>query len=92
MQNLQLRDTKSGDKTSETRNSSIEGVKMSEWIDLIPKPRSKFLFVKCSDCGNEQVVFGNASIIVRCNVCEGILAEPTGGRAKIHGEILDIYD
>jgi len=52
---------------------------MSRWIDLIPKPRSKFLLVKCHDCGNEQIVFGNASTVVRCNVCDGILAEPTGG-------------
>lgn len=64
---------------------------MSKWMDLIPKPRSKFLRIKCFDCGNEQVVFGNISIIVRCNVCDGILAEPTGGRSKINGEILDIF-
>ena len=65
---------------------------MSKWMALIPKPRSKFLLVKCPDCGNEQVVFGNASIIVRCNICDEILAEPTGGRPKIHGEILEVYD
>jgi len=65
---------------------------MSKWIDLIPKPRSKFIRVKCHDCGNEQVVFGNASIIVQCNVCDEILAEPTGGRAIIHGEIVNIHD
>jgi len=64
---------------------------MSRWIDLIPKPRSKFILVKCHDCGNEQIVFGNASTVVRCNVCDGILAEPTGGRSKIKGEILDVY-
>jgi small subunit ribosomal protein S27e len=65
---------------------------MSRWTDLIPKPRSKFLRVKCSECGNEQVVFGNASTSVRCHVCDGILAEPTGGRTKIRGEIVDVYD
>jgi small subunit ribosomal protein S27e len=48
--------------------------------------------VRCSDCGNEQLVFGNASTVVNCNVCDGVLAEPTGGKARILGEILDVYE
>lgn len=65
---------------------------MSKWTDLISKPRSKFLVVKCSECGNEQIVFSAASTVVKCSVCDGSLAEPTGGKAIIHGEIITVFD
>jgi small subunit ribosomal protein S27e len=61
---------------------------MGEWERLLPRPRSKFLRVKCPDCGNEQVVFGNATNVIKCNICGAVLAEPTGGKANIKGEIL----
>lgn len=61
---------------------------MSEWEKLIPRPRSRFLRVKCSECGNEQIVFSHATNIVRCNVCGAVVAEPTGGKALIRGEIV----
>lgn len=61
---------------------------MSEWEKLLPRPRSKFLRVKCSDCGNEQVVFSNATNTVHCNVCGATLAEPTGGKANLKGEVV----
>ena len=61
---------------------------MSEWERLLPRPRSKYLRVKCPDCGNEQVVFNKATIVVKCNVCSAVLAEPTGGKAAINGEVV----
>ena len=60
--------------------------------DYIRKPRSKFLRVKCSQCGNEQVIFGSASTVVRCNVCETTLAEPRGGNAKIKARIVAVLE
>jgi small subunit ribosomal protein S27e len=61
---------------------------MSYWERLLPRPKSKFLRVKCPDCGNEQLVFSQATNIVKCNVCSAILAEPTGGKAALKGEIV----
>ena len=61
---------------------------MAEWEKLIPRPKSRFLRVKCPDCGNEQIVFSHASTIVRCNVCKAVIAEPTGGKTEIRGEIV----
>ncbi|HDI42538.1 MAG TPA: 30S ribosomal protein S27e [Candidatus Bathyarchaeota archaeon] len=58
-----------------------------EWRKLVPTPRSKFLRVKCPECGNEQIVFSHASIVVKCMVCGAVLAEPAGGKAKIRGMI-----
>ncbi len=65
---------------------------MSEWNKLIPKPRSVFLRVKCPKCGNEQLIFSNTVSKITCNVCEEMLAEPSGGRAKINGEIQAILE
>jgi len=63
---------------------------MSKWEELIPRPRSNFLRVKCLECGNEQTVFSNTANKVQCNVCGAVIAEPTGGKSKIHGEILEV--
>ncbi len=65
---------------------------MSEWNKLIPKPNSVFLRVKCPKCGNEQLVFSNTVNKITCNVCGELIAEPTGGRAKINGEVLTVLE
>lgn len=51
--------------------------------------KSKYLKVKC-ECGNEQNVFGNSASTVKCLMCDKVLAEPTGSRAKIYGKILKV--
>jgi len=56
---------------------------------ILPKPRSKFLKVKCKKCGYEQIVFSHASRKVYCLVCGELIAEPTGGKAIIHAEVLE---
>lgn len=65
---------------------------MSDWEKLIPKPRSKFLRVKCPECGNEQIVFDHATTVVRCHVCGAALTQPTGGKAIIKGEIVEVLE
>ena len=49
---------------------------------------NKFRRVKCADCGNEQVLYLRAATRVPCAVCGAQIAEPTGGLAKIRGEIV----
>jgi small subunit ribosomal protein S27e len=56
--------------------------------ELIPKPKSTFIRIKCGKCGNEQVVFDRPSLAPRCSVCDEVLAEPTGGKAKLKGEVV----
>ena len=51
---------------------------------------SNFLRVKCRDCGNEQVLFDRAATLVSCLMCGATVAEPTGGRADVKGEILEV--
>ena len=57
---------------------------------LIPEPKSKFIRVKCKNCGNEQVVFSNATFPVRCLSCGTQLVYPRGGKANIAGDIVRI--
>jgi len=69
-----------------------EGETLTEWDKLIPRPRSSFVRVKCLKCGNEQMVFSHAVNKVVCNVCGFELAEPSGGKAKIKGEIVAVFE
>lgn len=57
---------------------------------IIPKPESSFLKVRCPKCSNEQTVFERCSTIIKCSVCEEILAEPSGGKASIKGEVVQV--
>ena len=51
--------------------------------DIVRQPNSRFLKVKCLDCENEQIIFGNATTEVKCLKCEKVLAKPSGGKAKL---------
>lgn len=65
---------------------------MSEWSDLIPKPSSTFVRVRCGKCGNEQLLYSYAVNVVKCNVCGEVLAEPTGGKVKVTGEVTAVFE
>lgn len=58
--------------------------------DLIPQPKSRFLRIKCLNCGNVQIIFGCSATDVKCLVCEKILLQSTGGKARILTKILDV--
>lgn len=83
MPNLQLYSHAIGHQVEKARGWSIK----MRW-ELIPKPRSIFLRVKCLKCANEQIVFERSSSYVKCTVCDELLAQPAGGKATIRGEIL----
>lgn len=51
--------------------------------------KSKFIKVKCHECGNEQILFGRAATEIKCMKCSAVLAQPTGGKAAIRAEILE---
>ncbi|KYK31289.1 MAG: 30S ribosomal protein S27e [Theionarchaea archaeon] len=53
---------------------------------------SKFLRIKCEDCGNEQVVFNRPSMAVRCLVCEKTVVEPKGGKGLVKTRILEVLE
>jgi small subunit ribosomal protein S27e len=59
---------------------------------LIPKPRSAYLLIKCSNCGNEQVVFSSSTVDIKCKICDNLIAQRTGGKAKTFGTIIKRLD
>lgn len=58
----------------------------------LQEPTSRFIKIRCSQCKNEQIIFGKPSTKVKCLVCSAILAEPTGGKGKIRARILEVLD
>lgn len=55
-------------------------------------PDSRFIKVRCKDCENEQVLFNKAATSVTCHICGSKLAIPSGGKAYIKGEILEMIE
>lgn len=53
---------------------------------------SEFVKIKCGDCENEQVVFRKPSTLVECSICGSKIAEPTGGKAELFGEVVDVVE
>ena len=56
----------------------------------MPKENGKFIKVKCSNCKNEQVIFGKCATEVKCLVCNTVLAVPIGGKSSIKAKILEV--
>jgi len=53
---------------------------------------SKFIKIRCPKCKNEQIMFGKASTIVKCLVCDKVLAEPTGGKSRVKARVLEVLE
>ena len=94
MQTMRIYKTEKGNQTEKSDYPVGKGDewKMSQWDKIIPKSRTIFLQVKCPDCGNEQSIFSHVANIVHCNICGATLAEPTGGKAKIKGEVVKVLE
>ncbi len=63
---------------------------MAEWEHLIPRPTSRFLRVRCISCESEQILFSHSCTRVQCQTCGEVLAEPTGGKAKINAAVISV--
>ncbi len=59
---------------------------------IIREPSSKFIKLRCPKCKNEQIAFGKAASAIRCLVCGKVLAEPSGGKAKIKARVLEVLE
>jgi len=59
---------------------------------MAKETKSRFLRVKCNDCGNEQVIFSNVATTVKCTACDKVIAEPRGGKAEIKTEVAEVLD
>ena len=59
---------------------------------MIKEPTSKFIKVRCVKCKNEQIIFGKSASEIKCLVCSNIMASPSGGKAKIKAQILEVLE
>jgi small subunit ribosomal protein S27e len=50
------------------------------------------VLVQCTNCGNEQTLFTSTTVPIKCKVCDALIAEPTGGRARVTGVVLRRLD
>jgi len=59
----------------------------------IPKPKTKFLRVKCPSCGNEQNIFSAPSTKVKCLVCDHLISESGASKGIMRaGKVLKVLD
>ncbi len=58
----------------------------------IRETNSKFIKIRCPKCKNEQIIFGKTSTVIKCLVCEKVIAEPTGGKSRIKARILEVLE
>lgn len=56
------------------------------------REKGKFLKVRCEKCKKNQIIYNKASTKVECLSCGFILTSPKGGKAKIHGKIMEILN
>jgi len=52
--------------------------------------KKSFVKVKCHGCGEESIIFSKVSTEVKCKKCQEVLALPTGGKAAVKAEILEM--
>jgi len=58
----------------------------------LKEPTSRFIRVQCSECKNQQVIFGKATSKIDCLVCSKPIALPTGGKILVKARILEVLE
>ena len=56
------------------------------------KGESRFLNIKCQDCGNEQTAFSKSNTTVTCVICGATLVNPGAGKAEVKGNVIGVLD
>ena len=59
---------------------------------LIPKPNSAYLNIECSKCQEKNIIYSHTTSNIYCKSCNELLAERSGGKAKINGNLLNTLD
>ncbi|KAF9159769.1 40S ribosomal protein S27 [Mortierella sp. AD010] len=50
---------------------------------IVQTPNSFFMDVKCSACQTITSLFSHADTVISCSKCTMVLAQPTGGKARL---------
>ena len=58
----------------------------------IPKPKTAFILIQCSNCGAEHLAYSGSATNITCRSCGAELVRATGGRALIMGTVVKRVD
>jgi small subunit ribosomal protein S27e len=58
--------------------------------DFVQMPKSKYMRVICKKCKSDQMLYNKIASVVKCNKCGAVLAEPTGGQARILAKVVEV--
>lgn len=67
-----------------------EEIRAGENMNLVQMPKSKYMRVICKKCKSDQMIYNKVATVVKCNKCGNVLAEPTGGEARILGKVVEV--
>ncbi|MEK6850093.1 MAG: 30S ribosomal protein S27e [Nanoarchaeota archaeon] len=59
-------------------------------LNMDKNKKSKFLKISCPKCRNRLIVFGKASMSIKCNKCNYLLIQTKGGKARIRAPIKEV--
>uniref|UniRef100_A0A3Q7ITK1 40S ribosomal protein S27 n=1 Tax=Solanum lycopersicum TaxID=4081 RepID=A0A3Q7ITK1_SOLLC len=51
---------------------------------FVQSPNSTFIGVKCQGCFQITIIFSHSQTVVTCPICQQVLCQTTGGRAKTY--------
>ncbi len=51
---------------------------------------NSYVKVKCHECGKEGLIYSRLSTEAKCLECGAVLGVPTGGKAHIKAEIIEL--
>ena len=63
---------------------------MRKKANLIQLTKSKYMRVICRKCKNDQMLYSKVATVVKCNKCGVVIAEPTGGEARIYAKVVEV--
>lgn len=53
----------------------------------IKTPTSKFLEIACPRCQTKRIIFGKASLRIKCEKCNYLLTKNKGGKVKVRAKV-----
>ena len=63
---------------------------MRKKVNFIQLTKSKYMRVICRKCKSDQMLYNKVASVVKCNKCGAVLAEPTGGEARIYAKVVEV--
>ena len=66
------------------------GEEMRKKANFVVMTKSKYMRVICMKCKSDQMLYNKIATVVKCNKCGAVIAEPTGGEARILAKVVEV--